>query len=150
MQFKLCKSNKKKCVTTKEMRFACNLALNTRLFIVGTPKRLSLEAFLDGCNWNVIGDHSTNHAWQCISLYHSLLLALNIFLLIAEKNLEKISYCILQFDAKTALQRHVSCILLVTCRCDTAGSGASFVSSQTPLAVDTNIVGNSWNTYHLT
>lgn len=44
----------------------------------------------------------------------------------------------------------VSCILLVTCRCDTAGSRASFVSSQKPLAVDTNIIGHSWNTHHLT
>lgn len=39
---------------------------------------------------------------------------------------------------------------IVTCRCDTAGSRASFVSSQKPLAVDTNIIGHSWNTHHLT
>lgn len=56
--------------------------------------------------------------------------------------------------AISALLRHffvdVSFILLVTCRCDTTGSRASFVSSQKPPAVDTNIIGHCWNTHHLT
>lgn len=73
--------------------------------------------------------------------------------------LHKISCYILQVDAKTCwsyfstpetLFVAVSFILLVTCRCDTAGSRASFVSSQKPPAADTNIIGHSWNTHHLT
>lgn len=43
-----------------------------------------------------------------------------------------------------------SFILIVTCGYETAGSRASFVLSQKPPAVDTNISGHSWNTHHLT
>lgn len=58
----------------------------------------------------------------------------------------KILCSILQIDAKRALLRHVfvdaSCILLVTCGCDTAGSRASFFSSKK--------ASSSWYKHHWT
>ena len=54
------------------------------------------------------------------------------------------------FNTLETLFVGISFVLIVTCRCNTAGSRASFVSSQKALAVVKNITGHSWNRHHLT
>lgn len=121
--------------------------------------------YLDGSShwrtWTQYNPETPGGLFHYKANCHSIVLKLSIFWQQQEwlHILHKISCCSLQVDAKTCWsyfstpETHfvdVSFILLVTCRCDSAGSRASFVSSQKPLAVDTNIIGHSWNTHHLT